>query len=180
MYPARQTFVKSSKSNSPSAARETSGSRSCIAGVAWRASRGRERLTERILVAFLRNLGVDGILPIDYGSEHVTQQRLDACERIAGITHSWNEEKDKEPKSKCIFPFPSNSPGNQPDDERIVMSERASFSAAQFFDSQPKPPRLEEHLENVLQFVTKNLNNGKRVVLITVRYYSALLPVGSL
>ena len=58
-----------------------------------------------------------------------------------------------------------------------TMGEGPSFS--EFFASQPKPPRLEEHLENVLQFVTKNLNNGKRVVLVTVRCYSALPPIKS-
>ena len=42
------------------------------------------------------------------------------------------------------------------------------FSAADFFAQQPPPPRLEEQLKNVQQFVERNINEGRRVVLVTV------------
>ncbi|GAA5851270.1 hypothetical protein JCM3766R1_006047 [Sporobolomyces carnicolor] len=41
------------------------------------------------------------------------------------------------------------------------------FSAEEFFAQQPPPPRLEEVLRGVGEFVERNINNGKRVVLVT-------------
>lgn len=46
--------------------------------------------------------------------------------------------------------------------------ERPLFSAEEFFAQQPPPPQLEEHLEQVREFVERNMNAGKRVVLVTV------------
>ncbi|KAM0755152.1 DNA/pantothenate metabolism flavoprotein [Meredithblackwellia eburnea MCA 4105] len=48
-----------------------------------------------------------------------------------------------------------------------MSEERPQFSADEFFASQPKPPRLEEHLEQVRSFVERNVSSGRRVVLIT-------------
>ncbi|ORY79290.1 DNA/pantothenate metabolism flavo protein [Leucosporidium creatinivorum] len=45
--------------------------------------------------------------------------------------------------------------------------ERPLFSAEEFFAQQPPPPQLEEHLEQVREFVERNMNAGKRVVLVT-------------
>ncbi|GAA5947871.1 hypothetical protein JCM3765_001121 [Sporobolomyces pararoseus] len=41
------------------------------------------------------------------------------------------------------------------------------FSAEEFFAQQPPPARLEEILKGVAEFVERNINNGKRVVLVT-------------
>ncbi|GAA5905440.1 phosphopantothenate--cysteine ligase CAB2 [Sporobolomyces salmoneus] len=41
------------------------------------------------------------------------------------------------------------------------------FSAEEFFAQQPPPPRLDEILKGVGEFVERNVNNGKRVVLVT-------------
>jgi phosphopantothenate-cysteine ligase len=47
-------------------------------------------------------------------------------------------------------------------------SERRTFSAEQFFDSQPPPPKLDEQLQAVQEFVERNASAGRRVVLVTV------------
>lgn len=42
------------------------------------------------------------------------------------------------------------------------------FSAEEFFAQQPPPPRLEAILKGVEEFVERNINQGRRVVLVTV------------
>lgn len=49
-----------------------------------------------------------------------------------------------------------------------MSTERPLFSAEEFFASQPPPPRLQEHIDAVREFVEKNATAGRRVVLITV------------
>ncbi|GAA6062642.1 hypothetical protein JCM10212_003454 [Sporobolomyces blumeae] len=41
------------------------------------------------------------------------------------------------------------------------------FSAEEFFAQQPSPPHLEQQLEAVREFVERNINQGRRVVLVT-------------
>lgn len=48
------------------------------------------------------------------------------------------------------------------------MTERPPFSAEEFFATQQMPPRLEEHLKEVGAFVERNVNAGRRIVLVTV------------
>ncbi|GAA5849598.1 hypothetical protein JCM8547_000507 [Rhodosporidiobolus lusitaniae] len=47
------------------------------------------------------------------------------------------------------------------------MSEPRQFSADEFFAQQPPPPELDARLDEVHRFVRHNLEQGKRVVLIT-------------
>jgi hypothetical protein len=49
------------------------------------------------------------------------------------------------------------------------MAEPKQFSAEEFFAQSPQPADLDKHLQQVHDFVQHNLNQGKRVVLITVR-----------
>lgn len=49
------------------------------------------------------------------------------------------------------------------------MSTPTQFSAEDFFAQQPPPKDLDKRLEAVQRFVERNVNEGRRVVLITVR-----------
>lgn len=60
------------------------------------------------------------------------------------------------------------------------MSTPTQFSAEDFFAQQPPPKDLDKRLEAVQRFVERNVNEGRRVVLITVRLAGAseLLEAG--
>lgn len=47
------------------------------------------------------------------------------------------------------------------------MAEPTMFSAEEFFAQQPPPKDLDQRLDAVRRFVEFNINQGKRVVLIT-------------
>lgn len=47
-------------------------------------------------------------------------------------------------------------------------ADRPLFSAEDFFNQQPPPPKLQQHLDEVKRFVERNASAGRRVVLVTV------------
>ena len=49
----------------------------------------------------------------------------------------------------------------------------SSFSAESYFATQPAPPNLEELLLDVRKFIDKHSQEGKRLVLVTVRRFES-------
>jgi phosphopantothenate---cysteine ligase (ATP) len=47
----------------------------------------------------------------------------------------------------------------------------SSFSAESYFETQPPPPSLQEDISKVRDFVRKQKDVGRKVVLVTVRLF---------
>jgi hypothetical protein len=55
-----------------------------------------------------------------------------------------------------------------------------TFSAERYFATQSPPPNLEETLQDVKKFVTANRLNGRRIVLVTVRFTRSTMSMSFL
>lgn len=50
------------------------------------------------------------------------------------------------------------------------MAASPPFSAETYFATQPPPPTLDEDVSRVRNFVKRQVSEGRKVVLVTVRY----------
>ena len=68
-----------------------------------------------------------------------------------------------------------------PDDARTDNASGELFSAEKYFATQPPPPSLEQDVARVKEFLQRQLQDGRKVVLVTVRstrrYLGSLAPI---
>jgi phosphopantothenate-cysteine ligase len=49
-------------------------------------------------------------------------------------------------------------------------SNATTFSAESYFETQPEPPTLQGDIQGVSHFIDRQVENGRKVVLVTVNY----------